>query len=108
MVGPRLHDVLPASPNKTNSTAASETVLGEPHALRRQNSATLSTGAVARASRTGSPTKRAPAAAPPAQRSLLRDRDAEEGAHSEQPCCGLDFLLQACDMLEPTYSQETR
>ena len=104
MISARHQDSRPTSPNKTTSATASETVLAEPQALRRQNSATLSSGAVPRSSRSASPSKRSAASVLERYRSLVGMTEGEDEGAASEPC-GLDFLLQACDMLEPTHGQ---
>jgi len=86
---------------------ASDTILGAADgALQRQGSATFSTGAVPRSSRSRSPTKRPAAAVMEAYEELFRGQDGSDmGSQGSQGPCGLDFLLQACDILEPEGSQ---
>jgi len=93
------------SPNKTSSTLASDTVLGaESQDLQRQGSATFSSGTVPRASRSRSPVKRPVAAVLESFKDIVKSSQEDNDAvsqGSEEPC-GLDFLLQACEILEPT------
>lgn len=95
------------SPNKTTSTAASDTLLGDLSSLHRQDSATFSTDgdvpAVPRNSRSRSPSKRTAAAVLERYEEVV-GRQAQESSEARQCVsepCGLDFLLQACDILEP-------
>ena len=80
-------------------------MLAPEQALQRQGSATFSTGAVPRASRSRSPTKRAAVEVIQSYEEIVgkshsqNDYDNSQQA-SEEPC-GLDFLLQACEILEP-------
>lgn len=83
--------------------------LGHEHVgLKRQGSATFSTGAIPRSHRSSSPTKRAVAAVLESYQEIVgRGSEAQpaevpqpQGSQGSEPC-GLDFLLQACDMLEP-------
>ena len=84
--------------------------------LKRQGSATFSTGAIPRSSRSSSPTKRAATAVleryheiiaqPTAQEAQPRG-DAFTAFTAKDEPNGLDFLLQACDILEPGATEPT-
>ncbi|KAH7623820.1 hypothetical protein NADE_008638 [Nannochloris sp. 'desiccata'] len=118
------------SPNKTTSTTGSaHTALGnDDNILKRQGSASFSTGNIPRSSRSNSPTKRPVAAvienyhdivghesqavsqeqpavqAEAAQITAIAPApitEEEAAPAMSEPTSGLDFLLQACDILEP-------
>ena len=90
-------------------TALGPLGMNEQHVgLKRQGSATFSSGNIPRSHRSSSPTKRSATAVLESYQEIVgRGSEAEpdtsaqpQGSQGSEPC-GLDFLLQACDILEP-------